>query len=158
MIKVNIVKLGSPLTTVTIEAGQLVSDALTKGSFDLDSVQSVKRGWVSIDLDTTVNDWDMLMISQEKIKWGNILTDALNATTMSEIAQYGLEIVVEEEPFVQELLAFEKGSSAIKVISDTLDNMWVSLDRFKRLEDSLGREVDITKPLTEGAFYKVVVK
>jgi len=154
MTTVNIVKLGSSPVSVVLENWGTALDALVEGGFNVDSITDVKRNGSIISLDTQVDDWDMLLISTEKIKWG---TEEVKEKDVY-FASFDLQEANKEINVNDWKIAFSEGSLLQDLVKCELHKKNVSMSRFAWIIDSEWEKVSLWDVALNWESYKIFYK
>lgn len=150
LIKVSIAKLGTSIQSVEIPTGSNVMTALRKAGYNLDGVVSVKRNGIVVNLDTLVDNEDILLVSMEKIKGG---TDAAEEASVLKLS---FAVVKESENGNNQML-FTNDMSTFEIVKQVLLNAGLSLNEFKELRNSNNEIVTFEDKLVDGESYRIVV-
>lgn len=152
-IKVSIAKLGTSLQEVEVDAQSTVMTALRKAGFNLDSVVSVKRNGTVVTLDTTLAHEDVLLVSQELIKWG--LEDE-QTETPTNIIKVGFTFEKENAPSTNKFV-FTDDMSTFEIVKQVMRQHGTSLNDFKELRDENNNVVTFADKLEDNKSYKIII-
>lgn len=153
LIKVSIAKLGSGIQTVEIAEWSTVMVALRKAGYNLDSVVSTKRNWVQVAMDTLLSDSDVLLVSQEKIKWG---AKEEEEEEVEDVIILWFSIEKEWQP-AQNKMVFSSSESTFNIIKSVLIDRGYSMNDFKEILDKEGNKVTLWEQLQNDKDYRIVV-
>lgn len=151
---VSIVKIWSPINAVEIAEGSNVINALQAAWFSADAVMGVKRNGAAVAMDTVLGEWDMLIVSLEKIKGGNE-EDA--KASSEEVIVVGFDITYNAPKASSKQVAIEAGRDLFATIRDYLNGQWISMNQFHSLVDSKGEKVSLWDRLVNGENYTIVI-
>lgn len=149
--KVSIAKLWTSIQEVEIAVWSTAMVALRKAGFNLDSVVSIKRNWAVITLDAVLTDWDVVLTSMTKVKWG---TEELPGGNPIKLT---FHIVKENQPEVNGQVVFTDDMSTFDIIKQVMNSKGVSLNDFKEIKDAEGNAVTFSDKLVDGGSYKIVI-
>lgn len=150
--QISIAKLWTSIQTVEVEIGSNVMVALRKAGFNLDSVVSVKRNGMVVELDTQLDNNDVLLVSQEKIKgWA----DAEPAAP--SILKLSFTIEEMDAPSTNGQMAFSSDMSTFEIVKQVMMNHGESMNDFKEIRDSEGNVLTFADKLEDNKAYKIIV-
>lgn len=147
MITVSLAKLGADIQTIQVEWWSTVLTALKQAGYNVDSVETVKRNWSVVELDVLLSDWDVLLISMEKIKWGN--DDEKIITIWIKIEDLN---VVESKKVI-----YTNKMTTSEIIKDALLKRWMSMNCFVALKDSEGNDLTLSSSLEDWKDYTISI-
>lgn len=151
-IKVSIAKLGTSIQEVEVEVGSTAMQALRKAGFNLDSVVSIKRNGAVVALDTVLDNQDVLLVSQEKIKGG-----ADEVTAEPNILKLSFTIEKENQTQPNNQMIFTDDMSTFDIVKAVMQSRGVSLNNFKEIRDSEGEVITFADKLEDGEAYKLII-
>lgn len=150
-IKVSIAKLWTSLQEVEVDAASTVMTALRKAGFNLDSVVSVKRNGTVVTLDTVLSHEDVLLVSQELIKWG-----AENEEQPANIIKVGFTFEKENAPSANKFV-FTDDMSTFEIVKQVMHQHGTSLNDFKELRAEDNSIVTFADKLEDNKSYKIII-
>ena len=149
-IRVSIAKLGTSIQEVVIPEGSNVMAALRKADYNLDAVVTIKRNWEVATLDTVLEDTNVLLVSMEKIKWGNE-----EAPVAANPLMLSFTVVKENQQEAGRIM-YTDDMSKMDIIKQELHNRGVSLNDFKEVQDEEGNVVT-TPAFENNKAYKIIL-
>ena len=152
-IKVSIAKLGTSIQEVELTLGSNVMQALRKAGFNLDSVISVKRNGIVVEMDDELSNEDVLLVSLEKIKgWAD---ETAEEPTLIRLA---FDITRESQASKTNKMAFTSDMSTFAIVKEVLTNKGYSLNDFKELKDEATNEtIGFGDKLVDNGSYKIII-
>jgi len=149
--QISIAKLWTSIQTVEVEIGSNVMMALRKAGFNLDSVVSVKRNGMVVELDTQLDNNDVLLVSQEKIKgWAE-------EVTAPSILKLSFTIEEMDAPSTNGQMAFSSDMSTFEIVKQVMLNHGESMNDFKEIRDEEGNVLTFADKLEDNKAYKIMV-
>lgn len=152
--QISIAKLWTSIQTVEVEIGSNVMVALRKAGFNLDSVVSVKRNGMVVELDTQLENNDVLLVSQEKIKgWAEEVAEPVAPSILK------LSFTIEEmdAPVNNGQMAFSSDMSTFEIVKQVMLQHGESMNDFKEIRDSEGNVLTFADKLEDNKAYKIMV-
>jgi len=149
--QVNVVKIGTPLKTVELNAGATVADALREAGYSVDSVNSIKVDWVVKQVDSALQDGNTILVSMEKIKGGSEEDD------VEDVILVGFELEYRSPETQAQRIAYSTEQSTFEIVKSYLHSTGNSMDSFLWIEDSEGNAVSLSDALETDKDYKILL-